>query len=316
MAKNSGRSATVIASIAFGLALGVAGGTYILAPNLSGGANEISADLEQQRDQALHEAEIAEAQAATADSFIDTAALDFVAGSLTERPVLIMHTEDADADDIASVRYLLDFAGAINSGTIELKDKFFNQSGADGLKNIVSTTLPAGATLSTDQLDAGTHAGQSLGSALLLNRETAEQQSTIEERAIVLGGLRGAGYISYEEGTILPAQAIVFIVGNKDGFEDNFTAQNQAAFARALNSRGSGVVVAGRIFSAADTGVMGILRDNALARQEVSTVDSVDRTWGRIATVLAVREQLTGGSGQYGAAASAEAASPAPNMRG
>ena len=44
----------------------------------------------------------------------------------------------------------------------------------------------------------------------------------------------------------------------------------------------------------------------------VSTVDSVDRAVGRMATVLAVREQLEGESGAYGSAESAEAASPAP----
>ena len=101
------------------------------------------------------------------------------------------------------------------------------------------------------------------------------------------------------------------ITGDSDGSGDGaFAAETQSLFARALDAQGSGVVVAGRIHTAADTGVIGRLRANPDAAENVSTIDSVNRTWGKMATVLSVREELAGRSGAFGSAASADAASP------
>ncbi|WP_276651777.1 copper transporter [Corynebacterium vitaeruminis] len=310
MAKKKGRSGAVIAGLAFGLAGGVALGTYVLAPNLAGGSNATQTSLESQLADARQQVEIADAQSKSADGFIDSVSGAALTDKLKDRPVLIMRTADANDDDVQGVKDDLSKSGAVDSGTITLTDKFFSQEGADGLKNIVSTTLPAGAQLNTDQLDSGTHAGEALGSALMLNKDSAQPQATTEERAIVLGGLSEGGFIQYDEGTILPAQVIVFVLGDDDGSSDTFTTTNEVAFARALDTRGSGVVVAGRIHTASDTGVIGQLRDNALALEAVSTVDSVDQAWGKIATVLAAKDQLDGKAGAYGAAASAKAAAP------
>lgn len=230
------------------------------------------------------------------------------------RPVLLMHTADAEQTDIDDISWLLQRAGAINAGRIQLEDQFFNQDNADQLKSVVTNTLPAGAQLSETQLDPGTHAGEALGAGLMLNPESGEPQASTAERALLLGALRDTGYISYADGTILPGQVVVLVTGDSDGTgESSYTAESQSLFARALDSRGSGVVVAGRIHTAADTGVIGRLRANPDAVANVSTVDSVGRTWGKMATVLSVRDELAGQSGAYGAAASAEAASPALN---
>lgn len=312
MAKKKGRVGAVISALSFGLAGGIALGTYVLAPNLAGGSNEVRDSLERQLADANEQIEIQDAQAKSADGFIETMADGAVRDSLKERPVLVLRSADASDDDVSSVKHLLGSAGAVDSGTITLTEKFFSRDGADGLKNIVSTTLPAGAQLSTEQLDSGTHAGEALGSALMLNKDSAQPQATPEERAIVLGALKESEFISYDEGTILPAQVIVLVLGDDDGTGDSVSVENQVAFSRALDSRGSGVVVAARIKSASDTGVVGKLRDNALSRQEVSTVDSVDQAWGAVATVLAAREQLDAKAGAYGAAANADAASPSP----
>lgn len=306
-----GNKGAIIGAIALGLAGGVALGNYVVAPNLADGANSVQQELTGERDLAQENAEIAGAQADTADSFIEEMAGSALDGKLDNSAVMVIAAPDAFQEDIDAVTQRLEQAGAVSSGFIKLTDKFFAQDSADALKSIVTNTLPAGAQLSTDQMDAGTHSGEALGSALLLNPENGEQQSTTEERAIILRALRDAEFITYEDGTILPAQAIVFIAGDSDLADDEFGANAQANFARALDGRGGGVVVAGRIHTAADTGVVGKLRENAVAAENVSTVDSVNRVYGQLATVLAVAEQLDGGSGSYGSAASAEAASPA-----
>lgn len=310
MAKTRGRGAVTVAGIAIGVALGTAFGTYILAPNLPDNSDPNapgSADFAavEQR------ADVNEVQAAQADSVIGYIVEDLVAGQLQDRPVLIMHTTDAEQSDIDDVAWLLQRAGALNAGRIQLEEQFFSQDSADQLKSIVANTLPAGAQLSETQLDPGTHAGEALGAGLLLNPESGEPQASTAERALLLNALRDTGFITYEDGTILPGQVVVLITGDSEGSGDaSFAAETQALFARALDSRGTGVVVAGRIHTAADTGVIGRLRANPDAAENVSTVDSVDRTWGKMATVLSVRDELANRSGAYGSAASAEAASP------
>lgn len=302
----------IAGAVALGLAGGVALGSYVITPNLAGGVNSTQEQLSRDRDQNKERADIAESQADTANSFIDSIAAETLEGQLRDRAVLILASNDSFKEDIDAVQERLDSAGAVGSGFIRLTDKFFAQDGADALKSIVANTLPAGAQLSTDQLDAGTHAGEALGNALMLSAESNQPLATTEERSIVLRALREAGFIDYEDGTILPAQAIVLVAGNDDSASDEYSATAQASFAKALGEVGSGVVVAGRIHTAADSGVVGMLRANDIAREKVSTVDSVDRIVGQVATVLAVKEQLDGGSGAYGSASSADASSPSP----
>lgn len=311
MARGQGRAGWLIGGLGFGVAAGVLLGTLVIAPNMPEGSNPGSGAARQELADANTRADIAEAQAASADSVVGELAGPAVAGTLADRPVLLVRTADALEEDVAGVRVLLAEAAAVSAGTITLGEQFLAADGADQLKSIVANTLPAGAQLSEDRLDPGLHAGEALGAALLLNPETGEEQATSEERGLLLRSLREAGFLDYEDGTILPAQVIVVVTGDSDGGgESGLAARNLADFVAALDSRGNGAVLAGRIRTAADTGAVGLLR--AEPGNGVSTIDSVDRAVGRMATVLAVREQLAGEAGSYGSAGSAEAASPAP----
>lgn len=303
MARGSGRTGWLIGGLGFGVAAGVLLGTLVIAPNMPEGSGASPQELEA----ANVRADIAEAQAASSDSVVGELAASAVEGALADRPVLVIRTADAVGEDVAGVEKLLADAAAIDAGTLTLGEEFFSSAGADQLKAIVATTLPAGAQLSEDRLDPGLHAGEALGSALMLNPETGEEQATSEERALLLRALRDAGYLDYEDGTILPAQVIVVVTGDSDA---GLPARNLADFVGALDSRGNGVVLAGRIRSASDTGAVGLVRANP--GNGVSTVDSVDRAVGQMAAVLSVREQLAGETGSYGSAESAEAATPAP----
>ncbi|MCS4489410.1 copper transporter [Corynebacterium sp. ES2794-CONJ1] len=316
----TGRGHAVLTGIWLGLAGGVCLGTYILAPHLPAGSAIRVGSIAAERDAAREDVAIAQAQSKSADAIIDNISAAAVREALIDRGVLILATAEADKADVEAMRALLDQAGAGNSGTIYFTEKFFDQAGADSLKNTVTLTLPAGAQLSVDKLDPGTHAGESLGSTLMFEpvREGTEEQkpqASPEERAIVLGALKEAGFINYEDGSISPAHVAVLLTGDNPGStDDNFTVTTQAAFAEAIDARAGGLVVAGRVHAASDTGLIGVLRSNPSTRSAVSTVDSIDRTWAKIATVLALKEQLRGSSGAYGAAASADAASPAPRI--
>lgn len=316
MARKSGagKPGVLIAGLGFGVAAGLAAGVLLIAPNLPGGPSQTTGGGQPEPDaQEREAAEIDAAQADAADAVIDSLAEDAVAGTLEQRPVLVLRTEDAADDDVGNIRWLLDQAGAIDAGDITLNERFFSQDGADQLKSIVANTLPTGSQLSEESLDPGTHAGDALGAALLLDPETTEPRASGEERALVLESLAEAGYLEYEQGTILPAQGIILVTGDSDGSgEAAFSAGTLANFARTLGEQANGAVLAGRIQAAADTGAIGQLREEEA--EQVSTVDSAERTWGRMAAVLALAEQFDGGAGAYGSANSATAgATPAIN---
>ncbi|SER52650.1 copper transporter [Corynebacterium cystitidis] len=319
--KKTSRSGWLVTGLGFGVAAGVALGTLVLAPAMGDiGGTSVSTSASGHGDSkepaedaaGARQAEIAAAQADAADGLVQGVGEKAVAGTLDQRPVLMVVAANAKQADIDAVADLLSQAGAEDSGRITLTEKFGDQNEADELKSIIANTLPAGAQLSEDNLAPGLHAGQSLGSALLYDDAGAQPQATVEDRALVLQTLREAEFIDYEDGTILPAQAIVIVTGDEDATGgSSFSAGMLIDMVRGLESRGGKLVVSGRIHAAADQGVIGRIRADEELNQAVSTVDSVDRAFGRVATVLAVAEQFNGESGAYGAAASAEAASPA-----
>ncbi|MBI8988790.1 copper transporter [Corynebacterium meridianum] len=311
MAHTSQRRFGPLAGIFFGIAGGVALGACVLAPILPEGDSGTETITPAQLKEARLDAEIGAAQADTADAVVASVAEETVSGTLIDQSVLLVTTPGADQEDVDNIAWLLGKAGAVDAGTVTLTDKFLNQEGADGLKTIVTSTLPAGAQLSLDRLDPGTHSGEALGAALFKDVATGEPQAEVGERDLLLNALSEAGFITFEQGTLQPADIIVIITGDDDGSGDRFAAKNLATFATALDTRGRGVVLAGRVHTAADTGAIGVLRADPDANSHVSTVDSIDRAYGRMATVLAARYEREGDSGSYGSAASVEAAAPA-----
>ena len=267
----------------------------------AGGGNNHSSDYEK----AVQDKEIARAQANSSDSVVREFSSETVSETLSDRPVLVISTPDASDGDLRGLQSLLHSAGAPKAGHLKLTEDFFTQDKADELKSIVANTLPAGAELSEDKISPGTHAGQALGAAMLMDPEDAQPLASVDDRAQLLQALRKAGFIDYEDGTMRPAQAILLVTGSE---KEGYSTETLGTFAEALEEVGGNTVVAGRVEQAAPDGVIGSLRGSD---SQVSTVDSVDRSFARMAAVLAIAEQLDGGHGAYGSAASAEAAAPA-----
>ena len=238
------------AAVAF--AVGIVVGCLGLAPSLAGSADSRVAGLSTAVVQVRGELEVARAQLRSADSVV----LD------VGRSVMVVYAGGVRDADVTKVRGLLADAGARDAGSMRLREEFFTPA----MKNIASNVLPAGATLSEDKLDVGTHAGEVLGS--LVFRSSA----TDEERASGLGTLRNAGFLTYGDGGVKPADAVVLIVG------PDVPTEFLTRFAPALGSRGGGLVVAG------DTGSAQL----AALQGRVVTVDSIDRATGQFAVVRQV----------------------------
>lgn len=306
----------LVAGLGFGTALGVALGTLLIAPNMSsapggGGGGDIN-DIREKYSKLVNENNISEAQLDSADSVLKDLDRFVVDGTLAQRPVMVLRTADAEDGDVKAVKDLLGSADSEDAGEITLTEKFFAQDSADKLLSLVTSTLPAGAKLDEKNVDAGSHAGQALASALMLDPKSTEPLSSVEDRATLLQALRDAGYIDYPDGTILPAQAVVIVGGGQNAAKEDpavsYAIDSTVKFVEGFDSVGQTTVFAAPVTSAGDGGVLEELRKD---KTDISTVDSIDRPVSHMAAVLAVKEQLDGGKGSYGSAANADAAAPA-----
>ena len=85
-----------------------------------------------------------------------------------------------------------------------------------------------------------------------------------------------------------------------------------ARLAAQLDLAGAGAVLAGADGSAEATGAVGVARADPQVAGRLSTVDDVQSGSGRVATVLALHEQLDGRAGSYGSGTGAtDGAAPA-----
>ncbi|WP_216206645.1 copper transporter [Amycolatopsis aidingensis] len=300
--------AAVFLALAVGVVLGSTALNGALLSGLAGEKNDLAnrvADLEAERN-ALN------AQLADADAFAGSVGAKVVSGLLDKRSVVLVTTEGATPADRDAIKRLIEQSGASVTGEVQLTEAFADPDKADQLRQVSTRLQPAGVQFPTAG-DPGTLGGALLGSVLLLNKDSAQPQSSPDERAAALSGLADGGLIKPVEG-VRPAQLAVVLTGGKatgDGAGDRATTL--ARFATQLDRSGAGTVLAGNAGSAEGTGAIGVARADTATTSILSTVDNADSAAGRIGTILALREQLEGGSGRYGTAGNAQ--SPAPGVQ-
>ena len=275
MAKTQGRVGLIAAGLGWGAALGIALGALVLAPAMPGkvdlGFSQYKADAPEKPAVDDVEFEAAEARAEEANDLLAQESGSIVSGALKDVPVTIVRTAAADAEDVESVRWLLNAAGASDSGELTLTERFTDQAGADELSSIVANTLPSGAQLSVEERSPGLHAGQSLATVLFDDGTSGESKTLPEDRTLVLETLQQAGFIEFS-GSIVPAGAVVIVDGPARG--SDFGAKVVGDFAKALGAEGKTALVSQGAEPDAISGV--------------KTVGGVDYEAGRIKSVLAV----------------------------
>ncbi|WP_420098600.1 copper transporter [Corynebacterium sp.] len=291
--------------VAIGIALGTALGFYVLAPNVEGGPAAVDSEAQARLSEAAERADLEAAEGDASDAVLSDLAADAVGDDLDGRSVMVMATADADDDAVDAVRDLIGEAGGEDAGTLRFDASLTSPESGDELKSLAAGSLPAGASLSEDRLDPGYHVGELLGQSLSSGRDAASES----DRAVVLGALGNAGFFADGQDDLSAADAVVVVTGGaSDGDGDgNYSTRFVADLAAALDETTGGVVLAGEHGSAARDGALGLIRADADATENVSTVDNVTTVAGRITVVRAVAGQLDGDAGAYGSASNAAA---------
>lgn len=223
--------------------------------------------------------------------------------TLADRPVLVVVAPGAAAEEVDAVTESISAAGGIAAGRIRLTDRAVDPEVDAELAALVAN-LPLGTAPAADA-DLGTQLGTAIGRAALLRGEDAEPHLEDDDRATVLTTLADAELIEYEAGSVRPGQLAVIVTGP---VVEESTALRIAALARTLDAEGAGAVVVSGIGSGGGQDALVVLRSSG--QEDVSTVDSAGSDTGRLATVLALAEQLNRGQGDYGLRPDAAAAAP------
>ncbi|WP_138757283.1 copper transporter [Modestobacter altitudinis] len=295
----------VFLAVALGIVIGTTQLNGPLTDNLQGQVTALQDDKRSLEDQT----QLLQTQLDDVGSFDEAVGPTLVENTLAgESVVLVVASPDLDAEVVEGVTALLGSAGATVTGTIRLTDTYADPSSAGTVESyLAGPGVPATVTRpATD--DVGELVASVLAQVLMVPGEGAPDVGippSTTDTSTVLAGLAELDVLSQDTSSVSPAdQAVVLTSGTVAGGEDAEDAEARATalvqLATALDTEGSGVVVAGDLASAGEGGLVEAVRSDRTAAAAVSTVDNVDTPAGRISTVLAVAAEQRGTSGEYG----------------
>jgi len=299
--------AVSIAAIFLALAVGVLLGASGVSDRVLGAVTSQRDDLAGRVERLTSERDALAAQERAGDEFAARIGPAAVRGLLSGQYVTLV-AAGADAQDRAAVATLVGQAGGAVTGQLELTEAIGDPARADQLRELTSQLLPAGAQLPAAS-DTGSLVGGLLGGVLLARDG---QEINPEDVTSVLTGLTSAGFVAPGDAPT-PANLVVVLTGGaQPGVSGGDSAAVVARLAAELDRAGRGAVLAGRTGSAEATGPIGVARADPQIVAGLSTVDDVHGGPGRVAAVLALKEQLDGRAGSYGTGAgAADGAAPA-----
>lgn len=302
-----------VTAAGLGVALGLGLGAGPVADGTASSHERTTARLTDRVDRLTDR--IGRLQTATAADALVVAALaaPLTAGRLTGRTVLVVATPGARKPDVRRVGASLEAAGATLTGVLTLTETYVDPALAQApLEDLALRLVPPGVKFA-----AGSSPIERVGTVLAratVQRppEAAKTPVTAEEpvdqeAAEVIAGLDelDAVRLAGDPGRRADLAVVVSGPGAADVPE---AGPAVAGLLAALDAGSLGAVLAAP--GGASTGALRWVRADPELGATVSTVDSLDAPVGGPAVVLALAEQVAGGSGPYGLGRGARAVLP------
>jgi hypothetical protein len=297
----------VFLAVALGIVIGT---TALNEPILADIENQV-ADLEQDKRALEDRTQQLQTDLDTADAFDTAVAPALVDGALAgSRVLLVVTNEDVAPETVEDVTTLIGQAGGSVTGTLRLQPEYSDPSSSSALQSYVTGGgRPAGLQLpETD--DTGKLVASLLAQVLMIPPGgTAPDGAAV---STVLAGLESLDVVAQDTAVAPADHALVLTAGAFSGDDAAERSATLVELVSALDAAGSGSVVAGDFGSAAETGLVGVVRADPTASAAVSTVDNVATTSGQISSVLALSRESEGTSGKYGTGEDTQPVPPAP----
>jgi hypothetical protein len=312
-----------LVSVFLALAVGIVLGAGPLKDTIGTAITEDAASLRQQTAALRSQLDTADSGIAHRDDFVAAVTPALVADQLGGHSVALVLLPDADTAIVKPLTQALRAAGARVTGQVGVKDSWADpakQALRDRLVTQLGVSLPATASSATATSAAtgatsanATSTNEKLFGLLaraLVTAEISRTQRSDATAQTVLKGLSGAGLVSVDGDVATPATEVVVIAPAVDQDTGDGGASSPSPvpvdtgttfrqMASTLDRACDGVVVTGPASSARPGGVVAAVRGDPSTTKVVSTVDT-GGPMGVVATVLALREQLSGRSGSYG----------------
>ena len=291
-----------LAAVFLALAIGVALGSGLLSNTVLSGLRDDKQELQNQINGLTDQKNALNEKFSAASEFDTLMSPRILHDAMAGKSVVIFRTPDAADDDVEGLSRMLEQAGGTVTGTVSLTEEFVDANSAEKLLSVVNSPIvPAGAQLSTKSVDQGSQAGDLLGIALLVNKDPKVPAVDDQQRDTVLTALRDTGFITYGAERVGAANSALIVAGGGLGDDAGNKGATVARLAAGLAPHGSGTVIAGRDGTASGTAAVAVTRSDAALTSSVSTVDDIDAASGRITTVLALQDLISGGRpGPYG----------------
>ncbi|GAB3266887.1 copper transporter [Kineosporia babensis] len=307
---------SVFLALAVGIVLGAGPLQNSIGTQLTEQVNQLRADRDELREQ------LATSTAAVThrDEFTLASTPALVSGTLTGRSVAVIELPGVEQDVVEPLTEAIATAGGSVTGRIRITENWTaadKEADRTGALSSLTGELPSG-YVPTDGSTAERLA-QVLATSTVTSAGTTLTGTSSTDAAKALNGLSTAELIEVDgdlnglaSGALLvapvnpeatgAAQATAPVTGE--------VASAYVALAGRLDSTGGGAVITGPASSAASGGVLTAIREDDAVSSDVSTVDTGSTAMGVITAVLALEEQLSGGSGSYGFAEGVDEISP------
>jgi Copper transport outer membrane protein, MctB len=303
---------SVFLALAVGIALGAGPLKDPIGNTLTGQVKSLRQEKQGLRDDLT----AAEDAVQRRDTFITGVGSALTHEQLGGRSIVVVTLPGADTSGLNSLTSTLKSAGATVTGRVDVKPAWTDpnqRAFREELAGQLSASLAGGAptSASTDQVLAGLLARAVVTPELLsADRPDAAGQS-------VLAGLKSGKLIGVSGDLSRRATAAVLLAppAGTDSVPTPTPTPTDVTtsyldLVSALDAGSAGAVVLGPASAAGNGGVIAAVRGDDKVSHDVSTVDTGGTPMGDITTVLALREQLVGGTGNYGFAAGAKAPMP------
>lgn len=301
-----------IVAIFFALAVGIVLGSGPLENTINGAIQGQTTELVNQK-RALQD-EVTQLKSDQAAQATFTAAIEpaVVDGLLSGQSVTLLVLPGASPDDVRASNDVVLEAGATVGATVTVTDAWTDPEQRDVLSQLTASLAPPGQHLPSDTYEA---AAAVLSAALVDKVDHGTNRLSPTDAGIVAG---------YEEGRFITlggdnpsdlrrGTVAVIVAPPVDSGADVATLADQddalLPLSDSLYQASQGVVAAGPSSAAQPGGYLGAVRDSTLSG-EVSTDDLLPASVGRVVLVLALQEQLNGGSGHYGTGPGADTVVP------
>ena len=293
-----------VVAVFLALALGIVIGTTALSGPITRDLRNQLDDTKKQRDALAGQTKTLQGQVDDTSQFAATYGARLVAGSLTNKSVVVVSLPGVSTSMRNGVTRQLGAAGAKVTGRVSLTKNYVDPRLGSGINSLATgPSHPIGLTL-PETSDAG-QLGASLLSYVLLGKG---QRTDLTQ---VLGGFSALHMVVVDGGTVTPAN-LVLVLGHGSMSAKSYASGAELALATALSRSGGRVVVAANQDSAKSGGVVAAVRNSTSARGSVSTVDDAEGALGQVSAVLALAGAAKGQSGHYGTQDGADSLFPAP----